>query len=1016
MPKHHKGEIMGTGKKIEDWFDRRIAQSRELDKLPKEVKKSVSAKIKFPTSVFEKDEPPTTPTTTTSPPTTGRKPTVKELKGVNIRDKFSSLKSKIPIPDFKSPLQEKREEIEEPHPVESRYNRIRTGDLADMIVENPIPALAIMLLLTLFFFLQAVSINMDDFPMPFDNNLNIHGEVTVYLPTEHETSRILQDVREYWSTDIIVIFVQVNSPGVNVTDPAILRELSYVEETLDPDKSDRGLNDDVIYCFSISTLIKEVNSTAPRLYDAIVDNIFEYVNQTFGFELTDDQIRSIVQLGMAGEYSIPNNRNQIDSIANNLPENVREKLVRDTNGDGDWDTAVIVMGVVEEMGDDPKPIIARAEKVVSERPRTGHSTTFTVTGSLPLTDYATEKAFYYYGILMPLAITFLMFAILIFHRSMKAVFIAGIPTGASVVWIYGILAMFDVIVTPTIIILGPVLLALGMSYGMHIANRFAQETDPSFTERARITLKTTGNAVLMSAITTMVGFFSLAFGDLKPVTTVGWSLTGGIFCCFLLTYIMSPSLCIITKYEKKTLKAQRAAWRKIAKIPTNNAKKLLIFFAILIIISVSMYPLVEKDTDLMAYAPNRSREWWGTEIDGFEKIEVMKTYSNEFNSGALGMCVIEGQLRSNNYNDDSEDPVKVLKHVERMEDGINDIAKDNPELPVNALGIVSILRSIGGEGNISTSFLPEIIRDQIPLNITLSQSNNFWAILNSPAVSNNKPLQKFLLNVFYDTLSNESRGMVINEYRRDYPDYYQKTLIYVDMPVLSDKEAHKAVAEVNEITHPDETGPMYYQHGDGVRATKLTGIAAIAVATNDLLIDQQVFSLVLSIVLVFIVLSVIFKSPKLGLLTTIPVVMIIGFQPMVMVFLNVPLNLATVMIGSTIIGAGVDFSVHITQRMNEVGLNKAAIRNSVEKAGPALFEATIITLAGLCSAFFVPVPAVFTFIGVIMLLLLLSAVAALFILPSIFTMYATHLETMEALEELSEPEPVSEWDVEWDVD
>ncbi len=1008
---------MGKGRKIEDWFDRRIAQTRELDKLPGEIGKSVSSRINFPSNVFESkdlDEP------VTDAVPKAKTPSIKKVKEANFGEKFSKMRARIPLPDFKGQLLEKREDVAAPKTVDPKYDKIRTGAIADLIVENPVPSLGLMILITLFFFFQALTPNLGDLPgMPFDNNLNIHGETTVYLPQEHETSVILREVREYWSTDIIIIFIQINDPEnnlVNITSPSVLREMSYVEETMDPDKGDRGENDDIIYCFSISTLIKEVNSTSPRLYNATIKNLAEAFYQYSGLRVPDEDFRQYVNIDPVGTYEIPDNQNQIDTIVNNLPENVRDKLVRDTTGNGIWDTAIILMGVVEELGDNPKPIIAESEAVVADRPTTGETTTFTVTGTLPLTDWATDIAFYYYGILMPLAITFLVLAILYFHRSMKAVLIAGIPTGSSVVWIYGFLALRQTIVTPTIIILGPVLLALGMSYGMHIANRFAQETHGSFTERARITLKTTGNAVFMSALTTMIGFISLAFGDLIPVTTVGWSLTGGILSCFILTYVMAPTLCILTKYEKKTIESQGATWSKIAKIPTNHSKKVLAFFLLLILFSLSLIPVIERDTNLMDFAPNRSTEWWGTPIEGYAKIEVMKTYSNEFNSGALGMCVIQGTLRSDNYNDDSEDPVANLKHIERMEDGINQIPKEHQELPVNAIGIISIMRSIGAKGSISTMDIP-ILREIFPVEINLSQSNNFWAILNSPGVSNNKPLQKFLLNVFWDTISDEAKGMVINEFEQDKPGYYKKTLIYVDMPVLSDKEAHKAVDLVNEQTNPDENGPLYYPHGDDVRATKLTGVAAIAVATNDMLMEQQKTSLVLSIILVLIVLCIIFKSVKLGFITTIPVLMILGFEPMVMVFLGVPLNLATVMIGSSIIGAGVDFSVHITQRMNERGLNKLAIRNSVEKAGPALFEATIITLAGLCAAFFVPLPAIYNFIMVIMILLLLSAVAAILILPSIFTQVVIYHETKEAIEHLGDPEPLAtDWDVDWEVD
>lgn len=1030
---------MGSGRKIEDWFDRRIAESQNTDKIYDGMKKSISSRIRFPSRGSDEtkddsespekeivwgegsDEAPSkkvppkesrTRSKKVPKPPQAKKPTVKGVREVKIGEKVSGLFSKIPIPNFKKPLVEKREKAEEVPSGDPRYEKIRTGDAADFVVDNPILTLGIMVAITIFLFFQAVSLDFGSGKtIPLKNNLNIHGETTVYLPSDHETTKILEEVREYWSTDIIVVFVQIANPdenSVNITNPAVLRELSYVEESLDPDKSDRGMNDEVVYCFSISTLIKEVNSTAPRLYNATIKNLAAFGSQIGGVEIQEEYLRQYINMDMAGEYAIPNNEDQIDTIVNNLPENVREKIVRDTNDDGIWDTAVCVIGVVEEAGDDPKPMIAKAELAVESRPQQGNITTMTVTGTLPLTDWGTEKAFYYYGILMPLAMTFLVFVILYFHRSMKAVFIAGVPTGSSVIWIYGLLAMFNVIVTPTIILLGPVLLALGMSYGMHIANRFSQETVPSFTERARITLKTTGNAVLMSAITTMVGFASLSIGDLKPVTTVGISLTGGILFCFLLTYVMSPVLCILTKYEKKSLESQGKRWEVVSKIPTKNSKKILVFFAIVILLSVSTYPLVEKDTDLMAYAPNRAEEWWGTPIDGFDKIEVMKTYSNEFDSGALGMVLLTGQFRSDNYQDDSQDPVAHLKEIEYIEDDINAIVDEHPDLPVNALGIVSIMRSIGAKGTISTLNIP-IVGDIIPLEINLSQSGNFWSLLNSPTVSNNKPLQKFLLNVFYDTISNESKGMVINEYREGEPSYYEKTLIYVDMPVLSDKEGHEAVALVNEIA-------VEKPHG-GVVSTKLTGVAAIAVAVNDLLLAQQLQSILMSIVLVFLVLSGIFKSPKMGAITTLPVVMVLGFMPGVMFVLGVPLNLATVMIGSTVIGAGVDFSVHITQRMMEEGLNEKAIEKSVSHAGPALFEATLITLGGLSAAFFVPMPAVFSFILVIMILLLLAATAAILILPSLFAVYVTHIRTREAVQEhLSQETAQDDWDVEWEVD
>ena len=62
----------------------------------------------------------------------------------------------------------------------------------------------------------------------------------------------------------------------------------------------------------------------------------------------------------------------------------------------------------------------------------------------------------------------------------------------------------------TVIIVGPILLALGVSYGLHITNRYAEETGTK-DEKIRQSLASTGRAVFLSAVTTVIGFISLTF-------------------------------------------------------------------------------------------------------------------------------------------------------------------------------------------------------------------------------------------------------------------------------------------------------------------------------------------------------------------------------------------------------------------------------------------------------------------------------------------------------------------------
>lgn len=919
------------------------------------------------------------------------KSSAKEKVKETIFDKIPSFRKKE-----EEEFEEEYEEYEEEEYEEEEVKKVRKPiphaklpkfEFADIVTKNPLLIIIIMAVITLLFASQIPK-------------LDIHGEMEVYLPKGEETSEIVKEVRKYWSTDIILIYTEIEDPyndTTNVSSKECLREMSYVEETIDPYKNDRGEKDDVIWALSISTIVKEVNNTQPRLQKATIKNLVGLL-RSYGIKPNDVVLRAIEQVvnipaqNFTGEYSIPDNQDRIDMTLNGLPENLRKMIVIDINNDGIWDSCVIILGITDKV--DSREMIDRLQDVIDSRET--NITKMTQTGTVPLTQFATEKAFYYYKWCFMLASFLVVVMIFAFHRSLKAVLIAGLPTVCSIGWIYGFLGITQLEVSPTIIVLGPILLALGVSYGIHMANRIAEEPDEDPRVRAKIAIKTTGIAVLLSAITTMIGFSSLMFTNLIPVRTVGFSLSLGIFFCFFLTMMMSPALAIITNYRKRGKLRQLKKW---AKIPTNHSKLIIAIVIILLLISVGIcLPLIERNTDLLAYAPNRDKDFLGQKIKDFDMIEAGLKYTTNFEGGALGMILVRGMLRSDQYDNDNEDPVKNLDEIEKIENDINDIPRKY-QLKVKAISIVTILKAIGGEGNISLNMLATYLgpfgilipKELYDILVPIQLQGNFWDMLHQSGVNQNKPLQKFLLNVFYDSLSDESRGMLINEYKVnettgepiDESEYYKKTLIYVDMPIMSDKEAHKVVSKVDYIC-------LNKPHGD-LQVTRLTGVAAVAVAVNDMMYKSQIISLILAIVFVFFTLLIIFKytkpyknALKLSLLASLTIVIIVGLEPLVMKIFNTELNLATIMIGSSIIGAGVDFSIHITQRIREKGETIRSVENSIETSGMGLFEATMITVAGLSSAFYVPAPAIYKFIFVVMILLVLSAVAAMFILPSIY--------------------------------
>ena len=99
--------------------------------------------------------------------------------------------------------------------------------------------------------------------------------------------------------------------------------------------------------------------------------------------------------------------------------------------------------------------------------------------------------------------------------------------------------------------------------------------------------------------------------------------------------------------------------------------------------------------------------------------------------------------------------------------------------------------------------------------------------------------------------------------------------------------------------------------------------------------------------------------------------------------LDVPLSLVTVMIGSILVGVGVDFSIHIANRIRELSGGIDAIRTAAVGTGMSLAEAATVTSLGMMTAYQIPIPEIKPPDGVL-ILLWVAAAGALVLLPAIF--------------------------------
>src|SRR5262249_22703728 len=96
-------------------------------------------------------------------------------------------------------------------------------------------------------------------------------------------------------------------------------------------------------------------------------------------------------------------------------------------------------------------------------------------------------------------------ALLVFvhFRKISCVVLSLIPVAVGSLWMTGVMGLFGIPFNPANIMTLPLVIGIGVTNGIHILNRFAEELHPSILARS------TGKAVLVSGLTTITGFGSL---------------------------------------------------------------------------------------------------------------------------------------------------------------------------------------------------------------------------------------------------------------------------------------------------------------------------------------------------------------------------------------------------------------------------------------------------------------------------------------------------------------------------
>ncbi len=126
-------------------------------------------------------------------------------------------------------------------------------------------------------------------------------------------------------------------------------------------------------------------------------------------------------------------------------------------------------------------------------------------------------------------------------RGILASILTLLPLITGMIWMVGVMGVFGIQFNPANIMTLPLMVGIGVAYGVYIVQRYRQEGETTFYS------KSTGRAVILSGLNSLAAFATLIIGAHQGIRSLGIVMTIGILACLVSGMILLPACLQIAK-------------------------------------------------------------------------------------------------------------------------------------------------------------------------------------------------------------------------------------------------------------------------------------------------------------------------------------------------------------------------------------------------------------------------------------------------------------------------------------
>jgi predicted RND superfamily exporter protein len=681
----------------------------------------------------------------------------------------------------------------------------------EAIISFPRLTILATLLLTVFFALQLKKVRLET-------------DMSVYLPDDHPAiiyEELIGEIFNYQESLVIAIF---NDGPDGIFNPQTLAKIKRMSEALAASRHVIAYRDEDVK--SISTM----------------DNIV-------GTEQGIDVVPLMEE--------VPTTAAELEQLKRNIYGNEMFVgwLVSD---DG---TAATIMAKVDDAHETQILAYREARQLIAREQGGGDRIYLAGNPALEATfvDYITANT----KRMLPIIITVIIAMLYILFGSVRGVVLPLLVVLASAVWCMGFMGMLGIPAYDLTTLTPVILIAMGSANGIHILNRYYEEARKnSSCDRSEVvveTMLTIWPPIVMTSLTTAIGFGSLLTSRLVPIQCFGAFTGVGIMCALLFSLTFIPAGLMLVGLPR----AARANGRGFIGLIRERIDAglgaagrgvyryrlaICVFSALLAVIAALGFTRIRANDSWIEMFPHKSDIYISNELicDRLSGVPSLN-------------IVVEG---------DEPDAIKsptLLRKLSRLQDVAEELE------PVGAtISIADYVKRMNKVMN--------------------ADSDEFNTI---PATR--EAIAQYLL--LYSISGDPDDFDEVVDY-----DYRQANMIVTlkdDFTAVVKQVADRLERQIDE------------SFADEPVTVNLTGFSYVTAVVIDLAVGGMLSSIIISIFVIYIMTAIMFRSPTGGVYTAIPITMALLLNFGLMGAVGITIGFANSVTFAVAMGIGVDYAIHL---------------------------------------------------------------------------------------------------------